>query len=577
METWIVMLYVMIAFLAAAITTLVAAYAWRHREAAGARSFSVLMLLITFWSFTVAMGVLSPSEEVWRIWRNLEYIGIAGAPVAFLIFSLHYTGRRRRLARHHILVLCAMPVLTQVIIWTNAWHGLWFIETPPFRLGVWFWIHSAYSFGVVFIGMVLMSLAILRASALRRWQASVVLFSIALPLVINIFHTFDLISDELELTPIAFTVSGIAFAWTMYRHRLFDLTPLAREVLIDGMQDGMLVLNLQHQIIDYNPAVLALLGASAMDLDGTPVDRVFAAWPQLQPHLDTEIPIPKNTEIELLRAGRPRAYEVHITPIFDHQQALAGRLLLLHDITERKRYARELETRNAELDAFAHTVAHDLKTPLTSLVGFSKLLSQRARSWPPAKIEENAARILQMGYKMTNIVNELLLLASVRQMDEIETAPLAMDAIVAEALARFGDQIAAREVVVSTPEVWPEALGYAPWVEEVWVNYISNALKYGGDPPRITLGADEGVGMGVEGDAAIRFCRFWCRDNGPGLSKEAQAKLFAEFIRLEQTRAKGHGLGLSIVRRIVEKLGGEVGVESEVGAGSDFWFTLPRA
>ena len=575
MQTWVVMLYVMITFLSAAITTLLAAYAWRHREAVGAHSFSVLMLLIAFWSFTVAMGVLSPSEEVWRMWRNLEYIGVAGAPVAFFVFALHYTGRRQTLSRRHILLLCVMPCLTQVIIWTNDWHNLWWIMTPPMGQGVWFWIHSAYSFSLVFIGMMLMSLTILRASSLRRWQASIVLFSTALPLMINILHTFGLISDALELTPIAFTVSGIAFAWTMYRHRLFDLTPLAREALIDGMQDGMLVLNLHYQIVDCNPAMAALLGASTMDLNGAPVAQTFAAWPKLRPHLDAQIPT--ETEIELTTAGRPHTYEVHITPIFDHQQALAGYLLLLHDITERKRYARELETRNAELDAFAHTVAHDLKTPLTSLVGFSKLLAERARSWAPAKIEENAARILQMGCKMTNIVNELLLLASVRQKDEIETAPLAMGNIVAEALARFGDQIAARDVVVSMAEDWPEALGYAPWIEEVWVNYISNALKYGGDPPYITLGVDEGKGTVAEEDASIRFWRFSCRDNGPGLTEAAQAKLFAEFIRLEQTRAKGHGLGLSIVRRIVEKLGGEVGVESEVGVGSAFWFTLPRA
>lgn len=575
MQMWVVMLYVMIAFLAAAITTLLAAYAWRHREATGARSFSVLMLLSSFWSFTVAMGVLSPTGEVWRIWRNLEYISIAGAPVAFLVFAVHYTGRRRRLAPRHILLLSVMPCLTQVIIWTNARHNLWFIETPAFRLGVWFWIHSAYSFSLVFIGMMLMGLAILRASSLRRWQAALVLFGTALPLVVNILHTFDLISDALELTPFAFTASGIAFAWTMYRHRLFDLTPLARETLIDGMQDGMLVLNLRYQIVDYNPAMAGLLNVAATDLHGAPVAQTFSAWPNLQPHLDAQIPT--ETEIELPSAERPRIYEVHITPIFDHQQALAGHLFLLHDITERKRYARELETRNAELDAFAHTVAHDLKTPLTSLVGFSKLLAQRARGWSPEKIAGNAARILQMGYKMTNIVNELLLLASVRQKSDIERAPLAMGVIAEEALSRFDDQIAARDVRVTLPEAWPEALGYAPWVEEVWVNYISNALKYGGDPPRITLGADEGPGMVAEGDAASRFWRFWCRDNGPGLTAAAQAKLFAEFIRLEQTRAEGHGLGLSIVRRIIEKLGGEVGVESEVGVGSTFWFTLPRA
>ncbi|NIU99771.1 MAG: hybrid sensor histidine kinase/response regulator, partial [Phycisphaerae bacterium] len=119
------------------------------------------------------------------------------------------------------------------------------------------------------------------------------------------------------------------------------------------------------------------------------------------------------------------------------------------------------------------------------------------------------------------------------------------------------------------PKTWPVAQGYAPWIEEVWTNYLSNALKYGGRPPRLELGAKR------QSDGMIRF---WVRDNGPGLKPETQATLFTEFTRLTEVRAQGHGLGLSIVRRIIEKLGGEVGFDSEnvPGQGSAFYFTLPR-
>jgi signal transduction histidine kinase len=119
---------------------------------------------------------------------------------------------------------------------------------------------------------------------------------------------------------------------------------------------------------------------------------------------------------------------------------------------------------------------------------------------------------------------------------------------------------------ITLPDSWPIALGYGPWVEEVWVNYLSNALKYGGQPPRIEVGAT------VQADGTVRF---WVCDNGPGLASEEQARLFTPSTRFDQVRAKGHGLGLSIVRRIVRKLGGQVGVESEIGQGSIFSFTLP--
>jgi signal transduction histidine kinase len=126
---------------------------------------------------------------------------------------------------------------------------------------------------------------------------------------------------------------------------------------------------------------------------------------------------------------------------------------------------------------------------------------------------------------------------------------------------------------VALPDNWPVALGYGPWIEQVWVNYLSNAIKYGGEPPRVELGAD------ASGDAGLSQgrVRFWVRDNGPGLGEEEIGRLFVPFTRLDQARAQGHGLGLSIVRRIVEKLGGGVGVESEPGEGSLFYFALPLA
>jgi two-component system sensor histidine kinase/response regulator len=118
------------------------------------------------------------------------------------------------------------------------------------------------------------------------------------------------------------------------------------------------------------------------------------------------------------------------------------------------------------------------------------------------------------------------------------------------------------------PDTWPAALGYGLWVEQVWVNYISNAIKYGGRPPRVELGAE------AQPDGMVRF---WVRDNGSGLMPEARARLFVPFTQPAHLHGKGHGLGLSIVRRIVDRLGGQVGVESEgvPGRGSVFSFTLP--
>jgi signal transduction histidine kinase len=143
-----------------------------------------------------------------------------------------------------------------------------------------------------------------------------------------------------------------------------------------------------------------------------------------------------------------------------------------------------------------------------------------------------------------------------------------MHRIVGEALYRMEQMIEEQNAEILRPIRWPQAMGYSPWVEEVWVNYISNAIKYGGHPPRIELGANP------QPNGQIRF---WARDNGPGIPHEAQKRLFTPFTRLNQADIKGYGLGLSIVRRIVDRLGGTVGLESEPGQGSLFFFTLPKA
>jgi len=252
----------------------------------------------------------------------------------------------------------------------------------------------------------------------------------------------------------------------------------------------------------------------------------------------------------------------------------------------------DLAASNADLNAFARTVAHDLKNPLSAIIGFSSLMESRFTRMEPEQVAQNLHRITVTGYKIRDIIDELLLFARVRQLDALEIGPLDTRAIVAEALTYLEPRIQEAQAEIVMPETWPVASGYAAWVDIVWGNLISNAIKYGGDsdtnlPPRIELGfwtPDSGVPLlDAESLAKIQNPEskivFWICDNGPGLLPEECARLFTPFTRFHQDKAEGHGLGLSIVQRIVEKLGGQVGVQSAgiPGRGCMFWFTLPTS
>jgi signal transduction histidine kinase len=237
-----------------------------------------------------------------------------------------------------------------------------------------------------------------------------------------------------------------------------------------------------------------------------------------------------------------------------------------HTLGER---TNELEQRNLELDAFAHTVAHDLKNPLNAIMGSAELLMQDLTKISPVHSEQlkKLHWINTAGRQAINIIDALLLLAGVSRYPKLQTETLEMSSIVDEVIQqRLLGELQERQGQIQLPDSWPLVLGYRPWIVEVWMNYLSNGLKYGGQPPHLEIGAT------VEENHRVRY---WVRDNGQGLTVEEQAQLFAPFKRLHQQRAEGHGLGLSIVRQIIEKLGGEVGVKSSRNEGSVFYFTLP--
>ena len=271
-------------------------------------------------------------------------------------------------------------------------------------------------------------------------------------------------------------------------------------------------------------------------------------------------------DLDFLTALASRA-ALAVTKVRLYDQLRATNRLLSKRSAELQLQAADLETRNAELDAFTHTVAHDLKAPLALIVGFASLLETGDPAALSADQRLAVRTITETGFRMRNIIDELLLLASVRK-QQVEMQPLNMAAIVAEAQTRLRYMIDEHKAEIILPGEWPTALGHAPWIEEVWTNYLSNGIKYGGQLPRLELGAAAHSG---------NMLRFWITDNGPGISPEDRARLFTPFTQLSQVRAEGHGLGLSIVHRIIHKCAGEVGVDSEVGAGTTFWFTLPAA
>jgi PAS domain S-box-containing protein len=369
------LLYIITTSTAGAATAFLAAYSWRHRTAPGAVAFAWFTLFASGWAFAAAAGMASIAP---RFLLQAKFTCIACLPVALLAFALQYTGRQGWLSPRSLGLLMVVPLITLALNWTNEAHGLFLqeyglIQDGPFTLrnvgaivrGPWFWIHTAYSYSLILMAILLLIQAALRSFYLYRSQAVATLIGAIVPLAASVIDTFQLSPVYVELVPLALTVSGVTFAWAFFRYRLLDVAPIARDTLIDSMDDGMLVLDAQNRIVDLNPAMLGMLGISTVYAIGRPAGEVLRPWQDLLERFRDQSNI--QTEISLGRAGAQRYYDLRISPLNDQRGRLRGRLVVLRDITARvsaERTAQEALQRemqlaqNIQASLLPHSVPH---------------------------------------------------------------------------------------------------------------------------------------------------------------------------------------------------------------------------
>ena len=360
--------------------------------------------------------------------------------------------------------------------------------------------------------------------------------------------------------------------------------------IIENAADGIALMNEQGSIIEWSPAMEQITGIPRTEAIGSRYRDIQHRLALQEDHAERDVRAESQRRIEEYLSegtsswlnrlfdlwiqrpdGERRYIEMVSFPVRSSQGLLTGSVT--RDITEVKiaeldleKKNRQLEERNQELDTFTQSVAHDLKNPLSLILGYAEMVQSESGALTTDELREYMGSVLFNGRKMISIINALLLLASVRK-EEVQLEQLDMRLIVEDAMRRLYRLVEEQDATVTLPERWPPVLGYPVWIEEVWVNYIGNAVKHGGKGVHVRIDIRE------EGE----MMRFLVCDDGPGIPQDRIDDLFAPFVRLSQAKIEGHGLGLSIVRRIVEKIGGEVGVSSEPEGETVFSFTLPKA
>lgn len=359
---WIYTPYAGILLASAAISAFVGFMALRRRNTTGVGTLALLMFVITEWAFAsgVEAGVVGIHNKV--LWSSIEYLGGLSASTLFLVFALVYSQKTRWLKPIYLVLLSIVPIAGFIITTTNQWHGLiWSGFTPHPTLpnilvyghGIGFHILVAYNYLIITTGIISLLKVWFHAKQPYKRQVGILLLGSFFPFVAGIvYNLFPDFLPGLDLTPISFSLTGLVIAFGIVRFRLFDLTPLARDFLIENMDEGILVLDAQNRLVDINPVAQSILSATPKENLGQPITKVLKFWPGLAKRLhDNDDKV--ETEVRW-GTNPPRYYHLNVSPLYSQNNQLAGRLIVLRDVSKRHQTEAELSHTIKELGIINH-------------------------------------------------------------------------------------------------------------------------------------------------------------------------------------------------------------------------------
>jgi PAS domain S-box-containing protein len=369
----------------------VAAYVWTNRQAAAARALTVLTLAAGAWTLGYALEVSAVTPELVELWGDLKYVGIVFVPPAMWAFALEYTGRRRRLRRRDVAALLVEPVVVLTVLAVPATHDLVrsvAVRTADGQLvvhsGPLFWVHLVYSYALMLAATFVLVQGLLRVTDRHRVAAWSLIVAVLAPMVLNALYNLQVPGFELvDLTPIAFSVTGLVLVWGLFRFRLLDLIPVGRKKVVDRIPDAVIVLDAVGRVVDVNPAALALLNLPPRRVTGRAVLELLPALGSLisaaghgQVSGSCSVSTPGRSAVDL---------SVTVSPLPDDRHAPTGHLLVLRDVTAQHDVERRLRDLVAERTATISVLQRGLypqRVPKVPGVDVAALLS-------PAEAETN--------------------------------------------------------------------------------------------------------------------------------------------------------------------------------------------
>ena len=570
-----------------ALTAILAVYIYK-RGTDVVRWFSLMMGSNAIWSIAYGLELSSHTLDQAMLFINIEYIGIATLPLNWFLFCLNFCNKECWYKKPlNLALLLIAPITTLLMVWTNPLHHLHYKDVRmfyegPFPMvkiypGTWYHIFTGYFYLLLACGCYLILSKFRNSDPIFRKQNYSVIIAAIIPWIGNITYLVGIRPlGFIDLTPYAFILTTFLIFLGVYRFRLFDIVPIAREKVLELMSDGFLVLDEKHRIIDYNSSLLRFINIHKdLKVIGQALEQIFSE----QPLLINNIKDRKSGKIELHAIVGNQTIYFEAEVLFLHENKINNEFTIvkLQDLTTAKKdaliareQAIELEKVNQLKDRIFSIIAHDLRGPLVNLSEVLKMVSYN---------------------QITN--EEFKTLSPVLSKDIIYTTDLLENILhwSRSQLKGFGiskEFFNVRNVIINEinyhlpsatlknikilHDVFPHEVAYADVLmfQIVIRNILTNAIKFCNEGCEISITA------AYQKNGMLKVS---VKDTGIGIPKTTLEKLFKEEnISSRGTKnEKGTGLGLMICKDFMHRNNGEITVESEIGVGSTFNLTLPTS
>lgn len=539
--------------------------AYREYPEPGALPLVVLLVGQVWWSVTLFLELQAGTFIGKLVFAEIRWIGIPFIPVGWVLFAAEYTGRRRYLQPRYLTALLVIPVLTAIFALTSPYNSLLYESSTVTEIGgaslldrspgPWFWVITAYTYVLGIAGAIMLIGLIREETSLPfRGQTVALLVGLAAPLLSNLLFLADKLSQAavlpsaaLDPTPLAFSVSGLAYLGAISRFQLLGDSPTpspnARHVAFEQMEQAAVVVDRNDFIIDMNPKAAQTLVTSTDEAVGEPAREFIPEYEKIKSADESEPVTVEDTD-------RRRSFECATTSVTDPYGRVVSRIVTLNDVS---RYLR----RQQQLTVLNRVFRHNVRTQSQVILSNVDRLDTQAPDSSDAdsldEIKDSAAEIVSIGDKIREMIN-------VFQTETEGGEGVRVDQLLRSCRQAVEQEYPRVEVEISSPDTEVAVPAVA---RPVFENAIENAAHHntGPDPwVRINATADDG------------WLRVSVADNGPGIDEyEAAVIEDGQETQLDHTS----GLGLWIIAWGTDLAGGTVSFEERDDGGTVVSVEIP--